>query len=144
MGYILLRHFKGDNLHKKRAIQLVILGILLLVVCFAIPKVICHYQTKQYARKVLDQYIAIYGFPSNKITVQKMYAPMDVAEAYRKEIHIKGNKEDYYVFTYYTDRKKVDLTGVIEGGEWLDPKDHRYKSLPYQPSKKFLKMYYNQ
>ncbi|MCO7125633.1 hypothetical protein NIE88_07605 [Sporolactobacillus shoreicorticis] len=129
---------------KKRVVFWGISVVLVIIVGISLFKVYAHYQTKNQAEKILDQYIIEYRFPAKRVLIQKIYAPKDVGDAYRKEVHIKGNKEDYYVFTYYTDRKKVDLTGVIDGGEWVDLKDHLYKSLPYQPSSEFLKIYNRQ
>jgi hypothetical protein len=121
----------------------ILLSTVALVVVCVLGYSISYYYTKNKADKVLNYYINEYQFPKNKVDTQKIYRPK-VADTFSKEVHIKGNKEDYYIFSYDTEAKKVDLTGVVEGGEWLDLKDHRYKLLPYQPSKKFLKIYYHQ
>ncbi|WP_028983521.1 hypothetical protein [Sporolactobacillus terrae] len=61
-----------------------------------------------------------------------------------KEVHINRKPDNYYVFTYSRDDRKVDLSGVLDHGEWFGMGDALYQKLDFQPSQEFMKKYKHQ
>ncbi|MFT8319069.1 MAG: hypothetical protein ABF651_12470 [Sporolactobacillus sp.] len=103
-----------------------------------------HYYYKKEASQKLDEFISAYQFPTNKVTVNSIYQPMKQNFTYVREVHIYGDKENWYVFSYNRYTRKVNLTGVVNGGDWISVNDSLYKKLKYRPSKEFINKYKNQ
>jgi hypothetical protein len=103
-----------------------------------------HVYYRHQAEKKLDEFIAAYPFPKGKVTIDKLYQPMKEAHAYVKEVHINRKPDNYYVFSYSRDDRKVDLSGVLDHGEWFGMDDALYQKLDYQPSQEFIKKYKHQ
>lgn len=100
-----------------------------------------HYYYKHQAEQVLDEYIALYHFPTGKVTVEPIYKTMKGAYTFVKEVHIKADKKDYYVFAYDWMSKSVDLSGVLDNGLWVEMDEKPFLRLKYQPSYKFVIKY---
>lgn len=112
---------------------------LILILFMIIGLVGHHYYEKNIAKQKLNEFIAAYDFPERKVDIQSIYEPIKRKDTYVKEVYIEGDKENYYVFSYNTKEKTVDLMGVVDGGNWVDVNDHAFKKLKYQPSAKFIK-----
>lgn len=130
----------GKNV-KKNPMLLIFTAILVLLIGVLIGR---HYYYKNEASQKLNEFISIYGFPSNKVTIDPIYQPLKQTFTYVDEVHIKGDKENWYVFSYDRNTKKIDLTGVVNGGDWIDMYDSQFQKLKYQPSEKFVYKYSNQ
>lgn len=117
--------------------------ILIMVIVFGVL-IARHYYYKHQAEQVLDEYIALYHFPAGKVTVEPIYKTMKGAYTYVKEVHIKANKKNYYVFAYDWKSKSVDLSGVLDNGLWAGLDEKPFLKLKYQPSHKFIVKYNKQ